>query len=373
MVVRLCFPIALTSCHTGCHKVSVPNHKGIMLFKRMLPVDIDILKPSTGYLSVERPSSSKGSPERQSSGDNTPSQAYAEPVSEGEEDESMDMVPAKDEGGRTGLSQQDAAAAIAFREKSLKERDDSGWQGVGSPARVGAEQDGAVEDEEPDESTPFLQAQRSPRAQPEPHYKTLSIDPLAPSSTFDQTLRERLQGAAANGERGVDTREAKGINEDELPEDDRLLVRDWIAPSGKKIAVPVRVEPKVYFANERTFLVSILHCGIGSTLSWTSSEMAAFCDTHRNHCHSPTQLCSSRRCKGTHQRRAVHARSTTCYRLCGLCLLVSCSSPPRPECRGPLLRQVWSDTPVPGSVLGHGDKYWNANIRVAVSRAEQPD
>lgn len=236
----------------GCSTL-LPNRTDLVPY--WLPqMDIDILKPSTGYLSVERPSSSKGSPERQSSGDNTPSQAYAEPVSEGEEDEAMDMVPAKDEGGRTGLSQQDAAAAIAFREKSLKERDDSGWQGVGSPARVGAEQDGAAEDEEPDESTPFLQAQRSPRAQPEPHYKTLSIDPLAPSSTFDQTLRERLQGAAANGERGVDTREAKGINEDELPEDDRLLVRDWIAPSGKKIAVPVRVEPKVYFANERTFL-----------------------------------------------------------------------------------------------------------------------
>lgn len=225
-------------------------------------MDIDILKPSTGYLSVERPSSSKGSPERQSSGDITPSQAYAEPVSEGEEDEVMDMAPAKDEGGRTGLSQQDAAAAIAFREKSLKERDDSSWQGVGSPARNGIEQGVAAEDEETDESTPFLQAPRSPRAQPEPHYKNLSIDPLAPSSTFDKTLRERLQGAATdgNGERGASTREAKGINEDELPEDDRLLVRDWIAPSGKKIAVPVRVEPKVYFANERTFLVNILHC-----------------------------------------------------------------------------------------------------------------
>jgi len=33
-----------------------------------------------------------------------------------------------------------------------------------------------------------------------------------------------------------------------------LLERTWRAPQGKRIAVPVRIEPKVYFAAERTFL-----------------------------------------------------------------------------------------------------------------------
>lgn len=261
MVVRLYSPIAPISCHIGCHKVSTLNGEILRFLDEYCTVDIDILKPSTGYLSVERPATPlKGTPERQSSGELTPSQVYAEPVSEGEEDEIMDMAPAKDEGGRTGLSQQDVAAAVAFRERSLKERDDSGWQGVGSPARNGIEQGEITEDEEADERTPFLSVPRSPlppRTQRD--YKTLSIDPLAPSSAFDKTLRERLQGAenAENREGGSRPREAKGIVEDELPEDDRLLVRDWIAPSGKKIAVPVRVEPKVYFANERTFLVNI--------------------------------------------------------------------------------------------------------------------
>jgi hypothetical protein len=40
-----------------------------------------------------------------------------------------------------------------------------------------------------------------------------------------------------------------------LGNDDRVLSRDWRAPAGKHIAIPVRIEPKVYFAAERTFLV----------------------------------------------------------------------------------------------------------------------
>ena len=36
----------------------------------------------------------------------------------------------------------------------------------------------------------------------------------------------------------------------------QVLERNWRAPAGKRIAVPVRVEPKVYFAVERTFFVS---------------------------------------------------------------------------------------------------------------------
>lgn len=39
--------------------------------------------------------------------------------------------------------------------------------------------------------------------------------------------------------------------------DDRIIERSWHAPEGKRILVPVRIEPKVYFVAERTFLVSI--------------------------------------------------------------------------------------------------------------------
>lgn len=67
-------------------------------------MDTDILKPDTGALTIERPmqaSSSKGTSEFsasgvKSSGGTTPDDsnpAYVEPVSEGEEDEAMDLAP----------------------------------------------------------------------------------------------------------------------------------------------------------------------------------------------------------------------------------------------------------------------------------------
>ncbi|KAH7884395.1 SPX-domain-containing protein [Phlebopus sp. FC_14] len=234
----------------GCATL-LPSRTDLVPF--WLPqMDTDILKPNTGYLTVERPipsSTSKSTPE-QSSGDMTPSQTYAEPVSEGEEDEAMDLTPARDEDIRTGLPHQDVAAAIAFREKSLKERD-------GSSSRAQVVEDGHSEDEDTaNERTPFLKyRQKSADASSLSRHKSLSIDPLAPSSAFDTTLRERLRGAKTD-ERGAttDTPETRGLGEEDIDEEERLLVRDWIAPSGKKIAVPVRIEPKVYFANERTFL-----------------------------------------------------------------------------------------------------------------------
>jgi hypothetical protein len=161
-------------------------------------------------------------------------------VSEGEEDEEMDLAPARDEFRRTGLSHEDVAAAIAFREKSLKERDPA-------PQSSGSS---STPDVVYDERTPLLKLPRPPRVE-----RTVSIDPLAPSSAFDEHLQanKNVPPRAQDGE----VREAVGLDEENLREDERLLVRDWSAPSGKRIAVPARIEPKVYFANERTFLVRV--------------------------------------------------------------------------------------------------------------------
>ncbi|KIJ66914.1 hypothetical protein HYDPIDRAFT_186511 [Hydnomerulius pinastri MD-312] len=218
----------------GCATL-LPSRTDLVPF--WLPqMDTDILKPNTGYLTVERPiasASSKSTPEHQSSGAMTPSHTYAEPVSEGEEDEEMDLTPARDEDRRTGLPQQDVAAAIAFREKSLKERDDSGWKGVGSPkkALVQEAESGVIEEDEEtiDERTPFLKTRRNTGAisPPKPsHQKPLSIDPLAPSSAFDETLRERLRGAKALAQSSravVESPEAEGLSEGEIPDQERLL------------------------------------------------------------------------------------------------------------------------------------------------------
>ena len=211
-------------------------------------MDTDILKPDTGSVPFERKSgpptrlhSAEGSsglqtPDRRSTG-----QQYTEPVSEGEEDEEMDVGPAKDERQRTGITGKELDEAIAYRERMLKE----------SQASSATRQDAH-------ERTPFLKTQSTSTVPPvKPN--ALSINPLAPSQAFDQTLRERL-----GSELGRDT--AGAANQDEAPHDEveealrsdeRILSRDFRAPKGKRVAVPVRIEPKVYFASERTFLVCL--------------------------------------------------------------------------------------------------------------------
>ncbi|TRM64292.1 VTC domain-containing protein [Schizophyllum amplum] len=218
-------------------------------------MDTDILKPDTGYLTViERPHGTPGTTATTSkigssreSADRSPPATYHEPVSEGEEDEERELQPARDEDKRTGLSGRDLEEAIAYRERMLKERRER--------ERDESVQDQAVEDEEDevDESAPFLRGRRN--TSDTRRSRALSIDPLAPSAAFDETLRDRLsehhERLNGNGHGQFDEDE----DEDDMPrEEERLLSRNMRAPNGKRIAVPVRIEPKVYFAAERTFL-----------------------------------------------------------------------------------------------------------------------
>jgi hypothetical protein len=254
-------------------------------------VDVDILKPDTGYLSViERPSTivSKGTSRQSSSGSHSPStHSYTEPLSEGEEDDDADLSVAKDEDKRTGLSGDEVKAAIAYREQMLKERrEEDEAKGVTpskekekEKSRINFEAEGNNEDDGSPE-TSEVGRRRKPKHHREKSTisatlktRTLSIDPLAPSSAFDETLKTKLRGArdarrraeeSGNGYRDNENDEGgNSETEGENPAlggikpgaDDRILERNWSAPAGKKIAVPVRIEPKVYFAAERTFLV----------------------------------------------------------------------------------------------------------------------
>jgi len=184
-------------------------------------VDTDILKPDTGYLTViERPSvsSAKHTPDHHS-----PSGSHS-----------------TDE--QSGLSGAEVEAAIAYREQMLKERRKS--EAASSAPKMSKRE---------------LKAKKSTLGNGNDKLRALSIDPLAPSSAFDETLKSRLRrerdarrqqtsDVDEDGEAGDD--EAETANQG----DDRVLARDWAAPIGKRIAVPVRIEPKVYFAAERTFL-----------------------------------------------------------------------------------------------------------------------
>jgi hypothetical protein len=296
-------------------------------------VDVDILKPDTGYLSIiERPhyngtqtTTSKGPSQTSTSrttltptdGSASPGlvAGYTEPLSEGEEEE-QDFIPAHDEGKRTGLSGAEVTAAIAYREQMLKERREEEEEDKRKRKRQGKEKetdqgegDGEAEQEDHDAEgsqegeppapvdTNGALANGQPKRQKLVSQKStlskkaLSINPLAPSSTFDETLKTKLEGeerrrlrspssSRVRGSRSA-SRRAYGRRNDEVEDheeeeerrademeeeealggppkhDDRILERNWRAPPGKKIAIPVRIEPKVYFAAERTFLVSL--------------------------------------------------------------------------------------------------------------------
>ena len=313
----------------------------------MLSVDVDILKPDMGYLSViERPSAVLSNPSTKGhSPATTPSSSrrtlsppasrgsspilagvgYSEPLSEGEDDDDVEYHPAKDEGQRTGLSGDDLKAALAYREQMLKERQEVEEENQTSQTRNGkgksekGPQDlTSTQEREGQNQGEQTNGEQQHHDYPKrPYYKrydfstltkkfrskALAINPLAPSQAFDQTLKTKLEGAkmqegsrhlrfqedlpssssspqltrapgSPNRSRyGRRNDETEGDEEDDRPADeveeeaalgfpkmsyadDRILERNIMAPAGKRISIPVRIEPKVYFAAERTFLVS---------------------------------------------------------------------------------------------------------------------
>ncbi|PPQ63843.1 hypothetical protein CVT24_009056, partial [Panaeolus cyanescens] len=319
----------------GCATL-LPNRVDLVPF--WLPqMDVDILKPDTGYLSIierpPQPSSKFASPNTSSrasarasmsgsthaSGSNSPitdsddlppntsilgTQGYSEPLSEGEDEDDIDQEgefgPAHDEDKRTGLSAAEVKAAAAYREQVLKERREEEEEdrmrrakekgkasAETSPDRDGVDVSGEHIDSEDQNKRPGYQ-RADGTISSKLKTKTLSINPLAPSSAFDQTLKDKLEGAKTesqeqsgqkpkrgkrskppsrstsqanlaeygrrNDEEEQEPEEEQALGGTSQPVDDRILERNWQAPAGKRISVPVRIEPKVYFAAERTFL-----------------------------------------------------------------------------------------------------------------------
>ena len=342
----LSFPIESIWCHSGFLRVNTYpfiRYSTYLISYFLFAVDVDILKPDTGYLSViERPSGFSSNPssrstatpaksppttgtESDSGGSSSPvvlAASYTEPLSEGEDDDDEGFGPAKDEGKRTGLSGAEVKAAIEYREKMLKERreveeetrknkdagkvKDSGDAGTEEPSTG---EIASANGEQANSRRPKIHREESTLSK-KLKTRTLSIDPLAPSTAFDETLKTKLRGAQEQEQRRLmrkhknqsssrpstrahsrtqsrsqsvtaprkrDDRVNSGSGEDrddrtadEVEEEnalgglrrrdaeDRIVERSWRAPQGKRISVPVRVEPKVYFAAERTFLVRIL-------------------------------------------------------------------------------------------------------------------
>lgn len=271
--------------------------------------------------------------------------------------------------------------AVAFREKSLKQQSESQkTQSVISKVRdTDAEENGDGdadvdtdgEYEEADERTPFLRARRASNkvgVTREDAPRVLSIDPLAPSSAFDETLRDRLREDA---ERQQQVDDAVDDEEEEEPlmegtsgltrrDSERLLERNWRAPPGKRIAVPVRVEPKVYFAAERTFLVrfSTRSFRCDDNADYHSLEMAAHCNLYWHDRDYSLELRTSRRHSWARQRRAFHSCCTgrNCIFCCNLCL--PCAAFAQAPCRRDVLRQIRTVSVVVFLTRCFGDEYW---------------
>jgi hypothetical protein len=220
----------------------------------LVSVDIDIRKPDTGNVTIDRPTpaashqntDSTTTPDHMSS----PSQfraIYTEPVSEGEEDEDMAVGIAADEIGSARVPLGEALEAIAWREKEIKKQEAELDARLAQKRRDAASSSRADEE---NERQPFLKDRL--KSIPAP-LQRLAIDPLAPASVFDESLQKKLKKVAPRElSEDLDTAGPSNIVYDE----ETNYIRDFVAQPGKRIAIPVRVEPKVYFAQERTFLVS---------------------------------------------------------------------------------------------------------------------
>jgi len=244
----------------GCATL-LPNRVDLVPF--WLPqMATDILKPDTGYLSViERPTAQspyRGTPERVSStGTQSPQGIYAEPISEGEEDDNDQLLPAKDERKRMGLSGAEIEEAIAYREDMLK-------QGRAKEAdRKQEANDGKIINTDTVSAGQQKWSVHGSSQADSLTIEALSINPLTPASAFDETFKSKLTNVReAKKKRVTETASNAGLNDNQeqsygttpRDSDDRVVSRDWRAPPGKRISVPVRIEPKVYFAAERTFL-----------------------------------------------------------------------------------------------------------------------
>ncbi|KAF8318449.1 SPX-domain-containing protein [Clavulina sp. PMI_390] len=267
----------------GCASL-LPNRVDLVPF--WLPqMDTDIRKPDQGAMHIDRPqpatnsqtpTTSSRSPDllaaaAQEQPVDPPFGTYTEPVSEGEEDEQMDIGPARNEALQMNLPFADVSEAVKYREEYLKREVE----------RISKDKGPAVDDEddETDARQPYLRRRSSAAMKDGP--KGLSIDPLAPSASFDKTFMSKLRGLQQE-QNGSKQKKPKHVTIAEEPENDdgdeadeednnaTHYVQHFRAEPGKMISVPVRVEPKVIFANERTTLkwlhISVLTGGIATTL-----------------------------------------------------------------------------------------------------------
>lgn len=182
----------------------------------------DIRKPATRKAQIQRPVNSHSasptqSPSETASGDTADLTGYTEPVSDDEEgDENHHHAMTNDEAGWVDLPAQAAAEAKAYRDSNA----------------------GKLDASVPNKAAAKLQ-EIFPKLTPANLSKLLD-------SKYETERDRGLNEAAAEGQ---DTLNPSGIS---LRPGRIEYVSSFRAQAGKRIAIPVRVEPKVFYANERT-------------------------------------------------------------------------------------------------------------------------
>lgn len=267
----------------GCATL-LPNRVDLVPF--WLPqMDIDIRKPPCNNLAIERPSSVIHSPAASSRPDTPASRAdsmpYNEPVSEDEfegaddDDRGHAMADESHEADNVGISafdprireaREERERNIRLRqqelEKQRKENPDKTSNAAGGMLAVAASS---------------VATERRPSLNKAKSAAPTRDEILAPSHRYDQNFFSKLTpkniqrlwktkgsshehdedghtDAEADDEDDRVRRALEGQDE-EVPRGPNVeYVTDFHAQPGKKVSVPIRIEPKVYFANERTFL-----------------------------------------------------------------------------------------------------------------------
>ena len=233
-------------------------------------METDIRKPDTGNVSISRPTPATSHANTDST--TTPEthspvalgHHYTEPVSEGEEDEAMAIAMPMSENTAARVPLAAALEAIAWRERQIREQEVE-MEKQRTEARLKGNEGPSEGVQEIQGGMPFRRRDSPKSKESSKGTKALSIDPLAPSSEFDRRFKKKL-GRRGRGSRSISRDpSAERREEEDTAEFAEASARDqagetiytnaFSAQTGKRIAVPVRVEPKVFFAQERTFLV----------------------------------------------------------------------------------------------------------------------
>jgi hypothetical protein len=184
-------------------------------------------------------------------------------MSEGEDDDEYLVHSAKNEEDHLRLppdAAQQARAAREHREQMLRD------QAQLQASRSANGDKSKVTEREREREQGGSESVAKKRAQYD-QLQSLRIDPLASSERFDKNMSQldernlkKLNDAVKAAEREIDEDEddedegGRIDQEDDIDGDRVVYVDHFRAPAGKRIAMPIRMEPKVVFAAERTFL-----------------------------------------------------------------------------------------------------------------------